>query len=222
VIINPGYEPPEARVATCEAGVCLGKPRFGYETALGEGISRDPLGEKWFEVGRSPAERKRNLIGRDAIAAKERINLYGYVLNNPANATDLQGLKVYQCCAPINVDTWEAKTANAVGFRHCWLKTGSVEAGMGPNPPSANLPSCPFGTSTEINNEAGDSTARGAQCTEQPNANEECVNKALQIGKDTGSWGLTNNCNTLADGILAKCTCKYKPGVPITTGPNGM
>jgi RHS repeat-associated protein len=71
VIINPGYEPPEARVATCEAGVCLGKPRFGYETALGEGISRDPL--KNAELRQGP-------------------NLYGYVLNNPINLIDAFGL----------------------------------------------------------------------------------------------------------------------------------
>jgi hypothetical protein len=46
----------------------LGKPRFGYETALGEGISRD------------------------LIAEADGNNLYGYVLNNPIDLWDPLGL----------------------------------------------------------------------------------------------------------------------------------
>jgi uncharacterized protein RhaS with RHS repeats len=52
---------------TCEAGVRLGKSRFGYGSALGEGISRDPIEERGG------------------------INLYGYVGNNSINAIDLFG-----------------------------------------------------------------------------------------------------------------------------------
>jgi RHS repeat-associated protein len=74
VIINPGYEPPEARVATCEAGVCLGKPRFGYETALGEGISRDPL---------------------DNAEIKQGPNLYEYVGNAPVRFVDPNGTDIW-------------------------------------------------------------------------------------------------------------------------------
>ena len=73
VIINPGYEAPEARVhasrVTCEAGVYLGKTRFGYGSALGEGISRDPSGERGG------------------------INLYGYVANEPIGEIDPFGLE---------------------------------------------------------------------------------------------------------------------------------
>jgi RHS repeat-associated protein len=69
VIINPGYESPShAPRTTREAGVCLEKSRFGYGSALGEGISRDPSGES---------------IGPD---------LYSYVDEDPINQYDPSGL----------------------------------------------------------------------------------------------------------------------------------
>jgi len=73
--INPGYEAPEARQhiphpsrAMCEARVRFEKTSFGYDCVYGEGISRDPSGER------------------------RGINLYGYVLNDPVNGIDLLGL----------------------------------------------------------------------------------------------------------------------------------
>ena len=76
--INPGYEPAEAwtdalRVprVTCDAGLRMGKMRFGYEGAYGDGISRDPIGEQGG------------------------LNLYGYVLNNPISLIDPLGLESY-------------------------------------------------------------------------------------------------------------------------------
>jgi uncharacterized protein RhaS with RHS repeats len=74
VTINPGYQAPKARQPTprvaCAARVRLGETRFAYDAAQGEGISRDPIGEKGG------------------------INLYGYVGNDPVNAVDPLGLAV--------------------------------------------------------------------------------------------------------------------------------
>ena len=73
---NLGYESAEARThalrvprMTRDAGLRMGKMRFGYECAYGDGISRDPIGEE-----------------------KGGINLYAYVLNNTVNAMDALGL----------------------------------------------------------------------------------------------------------------------------------
>ena len=100
VIINPGYEAPEARVhasrVTSEAGVCLGKTRFGYGSALGEGISRDPIEEAWFELSRNyvgpngTGDRKQS---RDFIKEADGSNLYCYVKNSPINQKDFLGLE---------------------------------------------------------------------------------------------------------------------------------
>ena len=64
--ILPGYEPEDTRT-TRDAGACLGRMTYGYETVLGVRISRDPLGE----------------FGG--------LNLYGYVRNSPVNAIDPNG-----------------------------------------------------------------------------------------------------------------------------------
>ena len=93
VIINPGYEAPEARVhasrVTCEAGVCLGKSRFGYGSALGEGISRDPLASGVPLLRMSPSEPNLSTgIGELSVGP----NLYDYVLNRPIYETDPTGL----------------------------------------------------------------------------------------------------------------------------------
>jgi hypothetical protein len=78
------------------------------------------------------------------------------------------------------------------------------------------LPSNPLGTPTEINDESGDSkSVPKTQCTEIPDANEACVNRELEIGKKTGNWGVNNNCNSMAQNILAKCgSCNYPGYVP--------
>jgi len=100
VIINPGYEAPEARVhasrVTCEAGVCLGKSRIGYGSALGEGISRDPLGEA--KMGLMPPmgqyiQPSTGMPGRPT-ELPISVNLYQYALNDPLYWTDPLGLNV--------------------------------------------------------------------------------------------------------------------------------
>ena len=90
-----------------------------------------------------------------------------------------------------------------------------------PFSPPHNLPSNPLGTPTEINDETGDSkTSKGVQCTEVPDADEACVNRALQIGQKTGNWEPWNNCNTLANSILSKCSkCKQKAAQSDPTMP---
>jgi len=66
---------------TRDAAVCLGRMTFGYDTALGARISRDPIAEAGG------------------------LNLYGYVGNNPVNAFDPLGLKI--CVSPDDQDAYD-------------------------------------------------------------------------------------------------------------------
>lgn len=83
--------------------------RFGfrdYDPETGRWTARDPIG----------------FAGGDT-------NLYGYVLGDPVNGIDPEGLKVEFCSQP------------AFGWApvsHEWIKTDTVEAGMGPGDGNGN------------------------------------------------------------------------------------
>jgi hypothetical protein len=66
----------------------------------------------------------------------------------------------------------------------------------------------------EIVSHAGQ--AAKSDCQEIPSEDEACVNSELQIGKSTGEWSSTNNCNTLTEAILKKC---HKGKCPIPQRP---
>ncbi|HCE67303.1 MAG TPA: hypothetical protein DER40_07225 [Geobacter sp.] len=170
-----------------EIGLYYNRARY-YDPMEGRFIQKDPIGFKGGDM-----------------------NLYQYVGANPVNWTDPTGLKVYRCCRNVQVSPAINGIASALNLQHCFIKTDTVEAGMGPagNGP---LPSNPIGTSTAITNHAGQSACStchgGTTCTEIPDVDEACVNQELTIGRSTGQWGPTNNCNTVADDILKKCKKK--------------
>lgn len=101
--------------------------------------------------------------------------------------------------------------ARTFNYKHCFIKTDTIEAGLGP----ANggpLPACPLGVPTAITSHSGQSQQAGTTCTEIIDADEECVNNQLPIGKRMGRWTPNRNCNTFADDVLDRCTpCKVKP-----------
>lgn len=51
------------------------------------------------------------------------------------------------------------------------------------------------------------SVDRYKSCEKVPNVDEDCVNRELEIGKDTGRWVPPfNDCQTYAKEVLERCT----------------
>jgi RHS repeat-associated protein len=145
----------------------------------------------------------------DPMRFKVGVNFYRYVKNNTANLTDPYGLKVQECCVNTQVNWWVDFFSKLFGAKHCFIKTNTVVAGMGP----ANggpLPACPSGTQTAITDQSARAVSPG-DCTDMPDVDEDCVNKALQIGTPTGRWTPNNNCKSFDFNILDKCrSCPLK------------
>ncbi|WP_428940601.1 RHS repeat domain-containing protein [Fontivita pretiosa] len=142
---------------------------------------------------------------RDHIGYKDGTNLYQAERTNPVKFLDPGGEAVQLCCADVDVGYYGNLALGLLGQKHCWIKTATKEAGMGPanGVPMGKSPCC--GTQTEITNHTGESVRRGAKCTNVPGADENCVNNKLQIGKKTGEWAINNQCNSIAGDILREC-----------------
>jgi hypothetical protein len=91
------------------------------------------------------------------------------------------------------------------GAQHWWVQTTRKEAGMGPV--NGQVPghgeSAPQGLATRLidhSKEPKDS------CEVQAGVDEDCVDRELQLGTDTGTWipGI-NDCHTVVNDILDKC-----------------
>ena len=121
------------------------------------------------------------------------------------NLVDPSGLAVYRCCRDINVSPKIDMVANFFGVKHCFVRTDTKEAGMGPAD-NGPLPAFPLGVKTKINDHTGESWI--SDCVPQDCIDEDCVNRELQINRNTGRWMLWNNCNTEADRIIKKCKKK--------------
>jgi len=118
---------------------------------------------------------------------------------------DYSGLIVQKCCRPTEIGNLWDKIFHALGLQHCFIKTDTKAAGMGPAR-GGPLPSSPIGIPTKIVDSSAD--VPKATCNKLDCIDETCVNKELQIGKDTGHWMPWNNCNTLVNNILDKCKSK--------------
>jgi RHS repeat-associated protein len=147
------------------------------------------------------------LLSEDPLRFDAGINFYRYVKNNAANLADPFGLKVQKCCRNTQVNPWVDFLSKLTGIKHCFIKTDTITAGMGP----ANggpLPGCPIGVQTKITDHSAEAISP-EDCKDVPGVNEECVNKALKVGTPTGRWTPTNQCNSFVNDVLDKCTsCK--------------
>jgi RHS repeat-associated protein len=149
-------------------------------------------------------------LSEDPMRFDAGINFYRYVKNNAANLADPYGLKVQKCCQNTQVNWWVDFLSMLVGLQHCFIRTDTVTAGMGP----ANggpLPACPILSQTAVTDHSARTISPG-DCKDVPGVDEACVNKALKIGTPTGRWGPTNQCNSFASDVLDKCSTCPKRG----------
>ena len=135
-------------------------------------------------------------------------SLLAHEITHTLQAGDTIRRTVRKCCR--NVESGVGVLdfmSEALGMQHCWLRTDSEAAGMGPED-DGPLPANPLGIPTMIT----DHTDEVGTCTTVSNTDEECVNERLTIGQRTGRWGLFNNCNTFVHQTLRACsTLRLEP-----------
>jgi hypothetical protein len=120
------------------------------------------------------------------------------------------GSFIQVCCRDIRVNCIADCTAQTLGLRHCWIKTSKKEAGLGPAA-EGPLPTSPcYCTPTKIRDHSGQSRDSATNCVTLLGCSEQCVNDALELGKDMGDWGPNNQCNSFVKDVLTSCGCKNR------------
>ena len=120
----------------------------------------------------------------------------------PHSNTHFMQRRVSRCCRHVETGTEMDRLARILGLRHCWLRTDTKVAGMGPAQ-DGPLPSWPLGIRTIIRDHSNEASTG---CRENTNVDENCVNQQLEFGKSAGPWGPDNNCNTFVDEVVGTCT----------------
>jgi hypothetical protein len=199
---------------TLQAKLWIGQPGDKYEQEadrVANTVMRMP--EPQAVPGGSPHIQRACLIGDACVAAKRNEGKPWYKTQGQSGVIKIQHVsiigqhriqrKVSRCCRKIETGKSIIDKAAAIfNLRHCWLKTNTKAAGMGPAG-AGPLPAWPFGIDTEITDHSNETT-KG--CKEIPDIDENCINEELQIGKSTGKWEAKNNCNTFVEDIIRKCS----------------
>src|SRR5207253_3826553 len=112
--------------------------------------------------------------------------------------TDSQGLgDVFLCSQPAFGLSWSP-------VDHYWLKTDTVEAGMGgtrgnvPGMESGDRPYDPV----QVTDHTGRSSEPGASCQAVTDVDEKKVNDLLRIGRPLGLWTPVNQCQSFVWDVL--------------------
>ena len=155
-----------------------------YSPELGRWLSRDPIGE-WGGA-----------------------NVFEFVENNGISRRDVLGLKVEVWSRKANVCC--GGVAASIGKKHEWIKTDTVEAGLGN---ADGIPgerrSCPdcIGVPTYVKDHSGESDKPGAVGILKEGVCEKCVNAYLVLNSRVGRWiPLSADCNTWIDHVMSMCT----------------
>lgn len=91
------------------------------------------------------------------------------------------------------------------GAQHWWLKTTTKSVGMGPE--DGTVPGHGESGPPNLRTKLIDHSQEPADnCEVQGGVDEACVDRELEIGKNTGTWipGI-NDCHTVVNGIIDKC-----------------
>lgn len=168
------------------------------------GRENDGTGLHYFRARYMDPTRHR-FIGEDPIGLAGGINTYAYVGGDPVGATDPFGLEVMLCRRPADLPL-----NSLFGFQHHWIKTNSIEAGLGPargNVPGDGNSDLPFITDTRLVPHNGRSAIPGSSCRPITQVDETCVNRELADSSSKGRFLLTplNQCQWVAYEILQKC-----------------
>jgi RHS repeat-associated protein len=136
-------------------------------------------------------------VQSDPIGLAAGTNTFGYALGRPTAFTDRLGLDVFLCMQPAF-----GLASNPID--HQWIKTDTVEAGMGglkgnrPGLDSGDMP----GDKVGVTDHSGRSLQPGASCKKIDNVDENKVNEQLKLGRELGRWGPTNQCQSFAREVL--------------------
>ena len=118
--------------------------------------------------------------------------------------------KVEVCCRNTQLSCCLDAAFAILKVRHCWIRTSSVEAGMGPRGGGTIEEGPPPCCGTEITDHKGEGNLKITKCIKLSGCDEDCVNQQLVVGQPiSGTWP-DYNCNTLVKDILRNCGCKNK------------
>jgi uncharacterized protein RhaS with RHS repeats len=148
-------------------------------------------------------------IESDLVGLQAGVNTYGYAIQNPVWYSDPFGLDVQICNRPADLP-WPLNLAD-----HWWVKTSTVEAGMGPingQVPAQNGRSDSPGDPVQTVDHSGQSKAANSQCQVMNNVDEDCVNRLNKPGQSLGHWTPANQCNSFAWYAVTKC--RKGPQIP--------
>jgi len=148
----------------------------------------------------------------DPIGLAGGLNPYVYANANPLRYIDPFGLEVTLWKRPVDIGP-SGIVGWIPGANHQWIKTDTLEAGMGPWDPnnSGQVPGQDGrkdrpGDPTQTVDHTGQSDAPNAEQIPLPHpVEEECINRCIRPGQDTGAWGPDNNCWTFVDDCLERC-----------------
>ncbi len=110
-----------------------------------------------------------------------------------------------QSLATVEVCSRKAQVAFGL-FSHMWIKTDTVEAGMGgpiyEGVEIGDVMELPYVTKVYVRDHSGDTPDK---CEVKEGIDEECVNKELVIDKPLGHWRVLNQCQSYVAKVIRNC-----------------